>query len=152
MLLLRLLEAESMGSSLVMTSSSWPDSSTCVLELSWDLRCSKRSMGSDFLAWIKQEWWAKLSLILYQLSKTTLYTGELLLGSWDDHDVKMLDLLSCAACVFYVWFSPSTQNQARQCHIAHYFNKNYYRKKSQVLHVLCQKIWMLTIHLWDNPC
>lgn len=32
MLLLRLLEAESGGSSLARTSSSWPDSSMCVLE------------------------------------------------------------------------------------------------------------------------
>lgn len=72
MLLLRLLEAESRGSSLVMTSSSWPDSSMCVLELSWLLRCSRRSMGIDFLAWIKQERWTR-----------NLHTGKLLLRSWE---------------------------------------------------------------------
>lgn len=50
MLLRRLLQAESKGSSLVMTSSSWPTSSRWEAELSWDLRCSRRSMGTDFLA------------------------------------------------------------------------------------------------------
>lgn len=55
MLLLRLLEAESSGSSLEMSSSSWPHSSRWVLELSWDLRCSRRSMGMDFLALITKK-------------------------------------------------------------------------------------------------
>lgn len=56
MLLLRLLDAESRGSSLLRTSSSWADSSRSALEPSCDLRCSRRSMGTCFLAWIKQEW------------------------------------------------------------------------------------------------
>lgn len=56
MLLLRLLDAESRGSSLPRTSSSWADSSRSALEPSCDLRCSRRSMGTCFLAWIKQEW------------------------------------------------------------------------------------------------
>ena len=49
MLLRRLLEAESRGSSLEMTSSSCPISSWWEVGLSWVLRCSTRSVGTNFL-------------------------------------------------------------------------------------------------------
>lgn len=88
MLLLRLLEAESSGSSLEMTSSSWPHSSRWVLELSWDLRCSRRSMGMDFLALITKK--IKSSLYGFNQNPTQpcLYVWGSSFITPDTHDVS----------------------------------------------------------------